>query len=70
MVENIKEHYSVVIMHDKNILYLKCLRKKFIKEENAKYYKDLKKRMDEDVKLANKLSKEKFFDATKDEFLA
>ena len=58
MVENIKEHY------------LKCPSKKFIEEENAKYYKDLKKRMDEDVKLANKLSKEKFIDTSKDEFLA
>jgi len=58
MFENIKEHYS------------KCPSKKFIEEENAKYRKDLKKRMDEDVKLANKLSKEKIIDTSKDEFLA
>jgi len=58
MFENLKEHY------------LKCPSKKFIEEENAKYNKELKKRMEEDVKLANKLSKEKFIDTTKDEILA
>ena len=58
MFDNIEEHLK------------KCKAKKFIEEENAKYYESLKKRMEEDDKLANELSKEKFMDTKNDEKIA
>lgn len=47
-----------------------CEIKKMIEEENAKYYSDLEKRKKEDDALAEKLSKEKMMDISKDEELA
>ena len=59
MFDNIEEHLT------------KCQAKKYIEEENRKYYESLKKRMEDDNKLANKLSKEKpIMDTKNDENLA
>ena len=48
----------------------KCEIKKLIEAENAKYYSDLEKRKKEDDNLAQKLSKEKYMDISKDEEMA
>lgn len=58
VVENLSEHLKT------------CKVKKMIEEENAKYYKDLEKRNREDDILAQKLSKEKIMDISKDEEMA
>ena len=59
MFDNIEDHLT------------KCKAKKYIEEENRKYYESLKKRMEDDNKLANKLSKEKpIMDTKNDENLA
>jgi hypothetical protein len=47
-----------------------CDVKKMIEMENAKYYSDLEKRKKEDDDLAQKLSKEKTMDISKDEEMA
>ena len=47
-----------------------CEIKKMIEMENAKYYSDLEKRKKEDDDLAQKLSKEKTMDISKDEEMA
>ena len=59
MFDNLEDHLT------------KCKAKKYIEEENRKYYESLKKRMEDDNKLANKLSKEKpIMDTKNDENLA
>ena len=47
-----------------------CEIKKMIEAENSKYYSDLEKRKKEDDALAQKLSKEKIMDISKDEQMA
>ena len=58
MFENLESHLK------------KCEIKKLIEAENAKYYSDLEKRKKEDDNLAQKLSKEKYMDISKDEEMA
>ena len=58
MFENLESHLK------------KCEIKKLIETENAKYYSDLEKRKKEDDNLAQKLSKEKYMDISKDEEMA
>ena len=62
--------YCINVFEDLPKHLKECEVKKMIEMENAKYYSDLEKRKKEDDDLAQKLSKEKTMDISKDEEMA